>query len=169
MPLLNHHNLNEYMKLYLKNKEDWDEHVKYAIMAYNSTENTETGLSPYELIFGKSMRLPSEFPPLDQLKTYDDVLYELVKKLNDSKIFAALNLNKAKYKSKEIYDKNAKSVHYRIGQLVYIKNEPKKSKHDDDWLGPFEIIKVNSKNTVEIEIDKKHTKIVHVDKIKKLR
>ena len=81
-------------------------------------------------------------------------------------MIAALNLNESKFNTKERYDKDAKTIHYREGQMVMIKNEPKKSKHSPPFLGPFEIKKVNNKNTVELITDDNENKIIHIDKIK---
>ena len=64
------------------------------------------------------------------------------------------------------YMRDAKSVHYREGQMVMVKNEPKTGKHSPPFVGPFEIKKVNAKNTVELYGDSNETKIVHIDKIK---
>ena len=63
------------------------------------------------------------------MSTYNDVLRNLEAKLRESRLIAALNLNESKFNTKERYDKDAKTIHYREGQMVMIKNEPKKGKH----------------------------------------
>ena len=128
--------------------------------------HSQTKISPHELMFGNSARVPSEFPPLEKILTYDDVLQDLIKNLKEARLLAALNLNESKNKTKLRYDKDAKTVFYRVGQLVYKKNEPKKGKYSDQFTGPYEIVKINDKNTVNILTDNKEIKTVHVDKIK---
>lgn len=161
-----HHNLNEYIRIYINDKKDeWDDYIPYAMLAYNNSPHTQTKISPQELIFGTVARIPSEFPPLEKIKTYDDVLNNIHSKLRQSRLIAALNLTDSKYRTKETYDKDAKTAHYREGQLVMIKNEPKKGKHSPPFLGPFEIKKVHNKNTVEL-ITNDDNKIIHIDKIK---
>ena len=74
-------------------------------------------------------------------------------------------MNESKFNTKEKYDKDAKTIHYSEGQMVMIKNEPKKNKHSPPFIGPFEIKQVTNKNTVEL-VTNNENKIIHVDKIK---
>ena len=153
--------------MYISDKKDgWDEHVQSAIFAYNNSPHSQTGFSPQELIFGDTARVPSEFPPNEKLKTYDDVLIEINKKLHESKLLAALHLNASKFKTKEKYDKDAKTVHFCLGQLVFAQNLPKKGKHSYKNKGPHEILEVHPKNIVKILIDDDNSSIVHFDKLK---
>lgn len=46
-------------------KTDWSERLDEVIWAYNTTWNTTTGFSPYELVFGKTLIMHIEF----ELKT----------------------------------------------------------------------------------------------------
>jgi len=41
-----------------KNQDDWDEHVPYATFSTNIHENSSTGYSPFELLFGRKPLLP---------------------------------------------------------------------------------------------------------------
>lgn len=41
-----------------KQKSKWREYVKQLVHAYNCTRNEVTGFTPYELMFGRSPRLP---------------------------------------------------------------------------------------------------------------
>lgn len=138
------------------------------MFAYNNITHSQTNMAPHELIFGTIARCPSEFPPIDRIRTYDDILKSINTKLKQSRLLAALNLNESKFKTKERYDKDAKTVHYREGQLVLWKNEPKKEKHSPPFVGPFEIKKVHAKNTVELMKNDGTTEIVHFDKIKSI-
>ncbi|MGQ8523430.1 hypothetical protein ACUTGZ_27665, partial [Klebsiella pneumoniae] len=74
-------------------------------------------------------RCPCEIVPEDKIKSYHDILKDIDTKLKESRLIAALNLNESKYNTKEIYDRDAKSVHYREGQMVMVKNELKTGKH----------------------------------------
>ena len=162
-----HHNINEYIRLFLSDKKDeWDLHLQCAMFAYNNCPHSQTNIAPHELVFGNIARCPSEFPPIDKIETYDEILKSINKRLRESRLLAALNLNESKFKTKERYDKDAKTVHFHEGQLVMRKNEIKKGKHSPLFLGPFEIIKVNDKNTVNLLTDDGKIDTVHFDKIK---
>ena len=103
---------------------------------------------------------------MDKIQTYDDALQSINNKLRESRLLAALNLNDSKFRTKERYDQDAKTIHYREGQLIMRKNEPKKGKHSPPFLGPFEIKKVNKKNTVDLIMNDGKIDTVHFDKIK---
>ena len=46
-----------------RNKRDWDEYLPYFIFSYREASQESTGLSPFELIYGRNVR-----GPLDVLK-----------------------------------------------------------------------------------------------------
>ena len=39
---------------------DWDEVLDQAVFAYNTSTHESTGLSPYEMVFGREARMPVE-------------------------------------------------------------------------------------------------------------
>jgi transposase InsO family protein len=71
----NHHNLITALKAFVNPAEnDWDEKVTDAVVAINSSRQSSTGVSPYEIIYGQTMELPHErlFPwPTDE-ETVED-------------------------------------------------------------------------------------------------
>ncbi len=38
--------------------EEWDQHLSFASMAYNSSVHSTTGFTPFKLRFGEEMRMP---------------------------------------------------------------------------------------------------------------
>ncbi|RYA67286.1 hypothetical protein DD595_26380 [Enterobacter cloacae complex sp. 4DZ3-17B2] len=51
--------------------------------------------------------------------------------------------------------------------MVMLAKEPRHGKWDDTFVGPYEILEVLESRNVRLEIDESHTKVVHVDKLKK--
>ena len=41
-----------------KNQKDWDIHLDFIVMAYNSCEHDNTGCNPYTVVYGKNSVLP---------------------------------------------------------------------------------------------------------------
>jgi len=95
-------------------------------MAYRATPNTVTGYSPFYLLHGREMILPNhanlkakvtaENPDhkqrLESLKSSLKLAYETVAKAN--KISHQNN--------KRLYDRKAKTRHFKVDDLVYLYN-----------------------------------------------
>ena len=43
-----------------ESQKDWDEHLEGTTMSYNTTVNSQTGYTPYYMMYGREARLPSE-------------------------------------------------------------------------------------------------------------
>ena len=78
------------------------------------------------------------------------------------------NLIKSKHKSKKYYDRFANPIDIKIGDKVWLLKEPKGKKLEkNQYLGPFEILKIYEKNNVDILIDGK-IKTVNINKLFKI-
>ena len=56
----NHRVLAEYLRHYVREDQtNWDEWVPFAAYAYNTSEHSATGYTPFELVFGHPSSLPS--------------------------------------------------------------------------------------------------------------
>ncbi|GBM17442.1 Retrovirus-related Pol polyprotein from transposon 412 [Araneus ventricosus] len=61
-------NLIEALYLFVsRNQTDWDTHLPLFLLAYRSAEHEVTGLTPAEMLFGRTLRLPL-LPLDDQVK-----------------------------------------------------------------------------------------------------
>lgn len=81
-----HHVLTEYLKMYVTNTSEWDEHIKPAIFAYNTSVYEGTGYTPYYLVFGHLPRVPSSIPIIEETteQPYQDyltILFDILKKI----------------------------------------------------------------------------------------
>lgn len=166
-----HHVLWEYLKQYVDKEREWDELLKLATFSYNTSVHESTKYSPHELVFGKTARIPTSDPILsnDLCKTYTDYLTSLFDRLRDSQDAAKENLCQAKQRSKRYYDKKCNPQTFQRGNQVYLLAEPIKGKFADQYRGPYEILEVLKNNNVKLAVSKNRTRIVHCDKLKKLR
>lgn len=92
---------------------------------YNSVHET-TKHTPYELVFGKIARIPSneQLALEDKLANYDDYLINLVTQLHTIQSNARENVIEAKHKSKKIYDKKVNPRIFRPGDHVFLLKGP---------------------------------------------
>lgn len=69
-----------------------------------------------------------------------------------------------------MYDKNIRNENFNIGDLVYLQNEQKglnkSEKLCPNYIGPFEIIEINSPVNCTIKQNRKRVK-VHTNRLKR--
>jgi len=136
------------------------------LCSYSRSVHEGTKYTPYELVFGKIARLPSETKINDSIETYDDYISELIDKLSDLRKLAVSNLGNAKMWYKHYYDRKIKIQNYKIGDFVYLLKGKKKYKFDDEYIGSYEIVEILENNNVKILIERNKIKTIHVDRIK---
>ena len=121
-------------------KKDWKSHLLTMCHAYNSTQHSVTGYSPYYLMFGRHPRLPIDY----QLGLTRDNLtqpfkFKFVNKLNErlQEAYAkaeALTQEEAN-RQKKLYDRRSKDVVLTHGNLdlVRIVKWTERHKIQDKW------------------------------------
>ena len=164
-----HFNLAEFLRQYTDKISDWHEWIDLAALNYNSTVHASHKYTPYELIFGHLIRLPSEDPirEYEKLTTYKDYLINLVKKLHDIRVIAHENLIDAKVKSKKYYDQKLHVKEFKVGDKVSLLFGKKPNKLDNPYTGPFQIIKkLKNNNFTIMNIKTKKTDSVNSKRLK---
>lgn len=166
-------------KLVESNQKDWDTHLDFITMAYNSTPQESTGYSPYHLLYGEEITIPldllspvisEEVGQKEQLVT--EYASNLQNRLKDTYSFVQKNLNKASVRQKRQYDTRVKAYDFNEGDLVW-RNQKQclhgmKTKIKRHWTGPWKITNKicdvlfriqNSRNLPSV--------IIHGDNLKK--
>lgn len=166
-----HSTLGNMLRSFVSNQPtQWENKLPFVLSAYNSSVNTVTGKSPFELVFGKSMTLPSSITNSNiPAYNYDDYAHDLRENLKYSWKFAREQLEIRKQKNKEYFDEkhSTRNLDLKPGDMVLMLNHDKKSKFDMRYIGPFEVIEVTGPNTVKIkEPNKKRTYRAHKDQLK---
>lgn len=162
-----HHVLVEYLKVYTNEIQDWDELLPFAMLSYNTTVHSATKFTPFELIFGKTARMPSNISDQEaNTETYGDYMVNFVNKLDQIQEIAFNNLQDAKINSKRLYDRNMKPLILKVGDFVYVEKEPKVGKLDSAYVGPYEIVDITAKGNVYLETEDGHRFMKHPNKLK---
>ena len=162
-----HQVLVDYLKHYIKEYEDWDRLIPFAMLSYNTSVHESTKFTPHELIFGKPARLPSSFPSTDELETYGSYLQELITHISDIRSRAINNTIQSKLRSKNYYDKKVNAREFASGDLVLVQREVTDGKLDYPYEGPYTVVEVLEKNNVVLQRDDGSRIRKHMDKIKK--
>lgn len=161
-----HRTLNAYLRAYCsKNKDNWDEMLKYATFAYNNSVQSSTQYTPHELVFGFKQEIPTHLTKPKLSYNYDNYADSVRNNIAKALEIARENLMNKKILNKKYYDENTKELDIKIGDLVLMKNQVKSHKFQPVYDGPFEV--KNAEDAyVEIIKNGKHVK-VHKNLIKK--
>ncbi|KAG5867846.1 hypothetical protein JTB14_018979 [Gonioctena quinquepunctata] len=118
-----HKSLGNYLRIQVSNNPNlWSSWVQYWCFAFNNTVHTETKYTPYELIFGKPVQLPSNLTDaIDPLYNFENYPLELKYRLQTACSDAKYNLLESKAKRKNRYDMKSKSFTYQVGDRVMLK------------------------------------------------
>ncbi|XP_012524875.1 biogenesis of lysosome-related organelles complex 1 subunit 2-like [Monomorium pharaonis] len=85
--------------LYFMSTDEWDKLVRCAAFSYNTSTHEATGYTPYELVFGKLARLPSNEITNDiESKTSDAYLTQLMTDIHNLQELARENVIASKLK-----------------------------------------------------------------------
>ena len=162
--------------------KDWPDFLPHVLHAYRAAISSVTGFSPYEIMFGRKMRVPLDMahgvPPgmeLQDPQSYPAVLRERLDKIHK---IVRENVQLAASRMKIRYDKLSTLVYFKPGDIVMRYNRRrrvgKSTKLYATWDGPFIILDLLNDCIARIEevlpIDsatrkKRKRFIVHVDKL----
>jgi len=130
---------------------DWDNWLDQAVFAYNTSVHESTGLSPYEMVFGRPARMPIEVElgvPLQNPASQSDYTQSLRKAIQLANLVAQRNLIAARERQSKRYDQGHPSWKpFEVGQTVWLAR-PKKWKFGKKWVGPYKICSQNGVNYV---------------------
>lgn len=155
---------------------NWDVVVPFFLMAYRATPNSTTKFSPYYLLHGREMPLPSaddinaKLPEAAQNLEQATRLENLKHSLRTAYEIVRQNSRKAHLKNKRNYDKKAKSRDFKTDDIVYLFCPAKKpgrcQKFRRVWQGPFKIVEKLSELNYRIVGKNGREVIVHVNRLK---
>eukprot|EP00253_Pinus_taeda_P024097 PITA_24097 len=123
----------------------WEEYLHLVEFAYNNGYHTSTQLSPFEVLYGRKCRTPSNWGgPEDRLSLGPDML----KDMEDMVKRVRANLKAAQDRQKNFVDRKRRFKEYQVGDHVYIKIQAKKStlqwsgcaKLASRYYGPFQVL-----------------------------
>ncbi|GFY07281.1 retrovirus-related Pol polyprotein from transposon 412 [Trichonephila clavipes] len=78
--------LNSLFLLVLSNQQDWDKKWPFFLLAYRSAVHETTGCSPYQMLFGRDLRLPADLlfsRPLDAPSAPEEYIEKLQARMEE--------------------------------------------------------------------------------------
>ena len=157
----------------------WADLIPHVVYAYNTSVHSSSKMTPFELMFGRKGRLPTDLVMHRPKPNYNDTnryVAELTEKMYLSHKDARNNSRLARAEQEKYYNLKAKKRRFEVGNYVFITNERKKAKrkNKDDcrklrlpWLGPCQIVKQISDIVYKVKfIDSGKTEVVHENRMK---
>ena len=174
-------NLHKTLKSMLKARvgdkpQTWDEHLDYCMMAYRNSVHASTGHTPFELMFGREMRVPLDVMMgrgTDNDRPYTEFVADLQDHLEDAFRDVRQNLKVAQRRQKDAYDKGVKHTVYQAGDLVLRYTPQLKpgeaGKFHRQWEGPYEIVTQITEVTYrvrKVEGRSRRSSVVHFNNLR---
>ena len=137
----------------------WDRFMPAVLFAYRETPQTSMGFSPFELLYGRTVRGPLTIlrelwdkELKDEVKTTYQYVFELREKLEETCKLARENLGRARDVYKTYYDKTAKERKFKVGNKVLILLPTVNNKLLLQWRGPYDIVSVKGPMDYEVQV-----------------
>lgn len=161
-----HKSLNEYLRIFTRDKKEWYKLTPFFEFAYNSAEHKATGYAPFEVLFGHNVNIPTNLwksnAERTMPKSYESYITKLSKTLDVIYTEVLNNVVKAKMSRNAMENRSRKDIPIKVGDKVYTTNEVR-NKRDPVRTGPYMVDKVTGKN-----ITLSNGTVVHVQKVNKL-
>lgn len=153
---------------------DWDKYVNPLLFAYREVPQTSLGFSPFELIYGRTVRGPlrilKELWTKDivdpEVKTTYQYLIDLRDRLEKTCEMARENLRGAASEQRRYYNQKARIRNMEVGERVLVLLPTKTNKLLMQWKGPYHIVKKQSEMDYTLNMGGK-LKTWHANMLKK--
>ncbi|OXA49409.1 Retrovirus-related Pol polyprotein from transposon opus [Folsomia candida] len=167
--------LNDCIQIYLtdslKSHSDWDTWLPHITFAINSSKHTTTGFSPFELLYGREVVLPTESAFIAE--EYIS-LEKFLSHIRSARTLAWERIQHSQEVAKFYYDKKRKHIEFPIGSQVlcrkYIQKKGLAAKLMQYWFGPYMIKRklsdVNYIISATMSNGRVITETAHVEKLK---
>ena len=161
-------------KLCQEQPKAWDRFLPAALFAYREVPQATTGFSPFELLFGRTVRGPmsvlrSLWTNQDQdeeVKHASAYVCDLRNRIEETCKVAQAALERGAQSQKRHFDRRAKPRSFSEGEEVLLLLPESNNKLQMSWKGPFKVIKRVSACDYQIKV-RGNAKLFHANLLKK--
>ena len=154
--------------------KQWHRLINPVLFAYREVPQESTGFSPFQLLYGCSVRGPgmilkelwTKEVNIPEVKSSYEYVTELRERLEDSLKLAQEELEKSQKRYKRHYDRKAKPRQLEVGDRVLILLPTDSNKLLMQWRGPYTVESRVGANDYRVKMGSK-TKTYHVNMLKK--
>ena len=151
----------------------WHRFINPLLFAYREASQEATGFSPFELLYGRTVRGPVQIlkklwtkeTDVLEVKTSYQYVLELRERPDDTMKIAQEELKRSQSKNKRLYDGGAKRRAFQVGDKVLILLPTDNNKLLLQWRGPFVVERCGNGNNYGVEVNKR-IKTYHANMLK---
>ncbi|XP_053400680.1 uncharacterized protein LOC128557380 [Mercenaria mercenaria] len=160
-------------KMCQEKPKDWDRYLPAVQFAYREVPQASTGFSPFELLYGRTVRGPmqvlkklwTEAETPETRNTYEYIL-DLRNRMEETCKIARESLHSAQETYKHHYDKSARNRNLKVGDKVLLLLPTNHNKLMLQWKGPYEVVDVVNKMDFKVKVGDK-IGLYHINLLKK--
>ena len=151
----------------------WHRYINPLLFAYREARQEATGFSPFELLYGRTVRGPvqilkelwSKEENVPEVNTSYQYVLELRERLDETMKLAQAELEKNHERNKKLYNRKTKKRVFQEGDKVLVLLPTDHNKLLMQWKGPFEIKGCKGGNNYVIEINRR-VRTYHINMLK---
>ena len=170
-----HSTLKNMIRTYcLDNEKDWDEGISLLLFAVRESVQESLGFSPFELVFGHSVRGPLKLLKENWLSENTeslnllDYVSKFRDKLKKACELAQQNLKTSQSKMKMLYDRKSQNCIFKPGDKVLVLLPVQGNTLQTRYHGPYKVLKRvgDLDYIIETPDRRKSTQLCHVNMVK---
>ena len=139
--------------------KDWDRYLAATLFAYREAPHESTKFSPFELMYGRTVRGPMEvlkelFTKTgtdEEVKSTYQYVIDLKNRIRDTCELAHQHLSKASDRYKKYYDLRSRPRSLEVGDQVLVLLPTDNNKLLLQWKGPYPVVARFNDNDYQIE------------------
>ena len=159
-------------KLCKEQPRTWNKWIPALLFAYREVPQESLGFSPFELLYGRTVRGPmqilkelwSKEDLEEEVKTTAEYVVELRNRLEETCALARRSLQSASARYAKHFDKKAKARRVDVGSKVLLL-PCKQNKLELAWQGPFEVVEKVGECDYRLDVRGKQ-KLYHINLLK---
>ncbi|GFR07899.1 transposon Ty3-I Gag-Pol polyprotein [Trichonephila clavata] len=159
-----------------ENGNNWDSHLPYLMFAYREVPHSTTGVSPYQLVYGRLPNGPLKLLkevwtgdkeiPTGSSKSVEEYLRDLTGKLKQAHNLARGNSEKAQAEYASRYNLRSREKRLAVGDQVLVLIPSSSHKLLKKWMSPASIIELPRPHTARVKMDDGNEKELHFNKLR---
>jgi len=137
---------------------EWEDHLPKVCFAYNTSKQSSTGFTPFQLMYGRLARIPLDViykAPMPEPTTIPQYVVQLRQSLEKAYKLARENMKTTAGRQKESYDHRTHGKPYKVGDKVWLHSivipRGRAKKLHCPWNGPFTVVKCISNVVYRIQ------------------